>query len=557
MNHKFELKNAGTRSIVAAVLMTLCLMILFMMKADAQLSNYCFTATTGTYAYNSGGTSVSGIQADDVNVTSVPIGFTFTYMGTGYTVASVSSNGWLSFVNGSPSAANSRTNTMATTNANLLKTLYPLWDDLNGSSGTATYLLTGSSPNRVFTMEWKNWKWDWQASGNTVSFQVKLYETTDIIEYWYKQESGSVNNGSSGASIGLNDATGGSTHYLSLNGTGATPTANTSTATDNLSTRPASNQIYRFTPWAISTQPTTQSICLGSSVTFSVAYKGTGTPTFQWKKGASNISGATSSTYNIPSVAAGDAATYTVVITYTCGSLTSTGAVLTVNTAPTAAAGTAVSTCSNSGAAAITASASAANNAGINWTSNGTGTFANATSLTTATYNPSAADIAAGTVTLTLTATANTGCTNATSTKAFNITAAPSAISGTVIGTCSSTGAVNITAGSSAANNAGITWTSNGTGTFANATSLTNATYTPSAADITAGSRTLTLTATGNGTCANATSAKNITITTAASANAGTVIGTCSTTGAVNITAGSSAANNAGIAWTSNGTGTF
>ncbi len=101
------------------------LLIILTGSAQAQLSNYCFTATTGTYAYLSGSTALNGIEADDANSTGVPIGFTFTYMGTSYTVASVSSNGWISFTNGNPSAANSRNNAIATTNANLIATLFP------------------------------------------------------------------------------------------------------------------------------------------------------------------------------------------------------------------------------------------------------------------------------------------------------------------------------------------------------------------------------------------------------------------------------------------------
>ena len=76
------------------------------------------------------------------------------------------------------------------------------------------------------------------------------------------------------------------------------------------------------------------------------------------------------------------------------------------------------------------------------------------------------------------------------------------AVAGTAITTCSSVGAVNITAGSSATNQTTVTWTSSGTGSFANANSLTTCTYTPSVADITAGSVTLTLTASNAG-CAS------------------------------------------------------
>lgn len=102
-----------------------------------------------------------------------------------------------------------------------------------------------------------------------------------------------------------------------------------------------------------------------------------------------------------------------------------------ITTAPTVNAGTPVLTCADisqtaSGVAAvnITAGSSAANYTTVLWSSSGTGTFANPASLTTATYTPSAADRAAGFVTLTLTATGNAPCGTATSSKTFTITPA-------------------------------------------------------------------------------------------------------------------------------------
>jgi hypothetical protein len=84
-----------------------------------------------------------------------------------------------------------------------------------------------------------------------------------------------------------------------------------------------------------------------------------------------------------------------------------------------------------------------------------------------------------------LNATGNSPCANATSTKTLTITQAPTAVAGTAVSTCSNSGAVNITADQVRPIMQG-TWTSSGTGSFANANSLTTATYTPSAADITA-----------------------------------------------------------------------
>ncbi|PKP20313.1 MAG: hypothetical protein CVU05_09450, partial [Bacteroidetes bacterium HGW-Bacteroidetes-21] len=81
---------------------------------------------------------------------------------------------------------------------------------------------------------------------------------------------------------------------------------------------------------AITTQPLTQTVCAGTNVTFTVAATGTGL-TYQWRKGGSNITGATTASYTISGVAAGDAGTYDVVITGTCGSVTSNVAILTIN----------------------------------------------------------------------------------------------------------------------------------------------------------------------------------------------------------------------------------
>ena len=238
-----------------------------------------------------------------------------------------------------------------------------------------------------------------------------------------------------------------------------------------------------------------------------------------------------------------------------CGNVTSTKT-LTIRTPIVATAGSNVTTCSSAGAVTITTGATSVNHTNIAWTSSGTGTFTNATNLTTCTYTPSAADIIAGSVTITLTAS-NGGCANVVSNKTLTIYGLATSAAGTPVYTCNTAGAVNITAGSNATNYASVTWTSNGTGTFANANSLTNCTYTPSAADITAGSRTLTLTAFGNSPCGNVTSTKTIFISKAMTAVAGPTIATCSTVGAISVAGGASATNQTSVLWTSNGTGTF
>lgn len=80
----------------------------------------------------------------------------------------------------------------------------------------------------------------------------------------------------------------------------------------------------------ISVNPASQAKCVGESVTFSVTASGS-SPGYQWRKNGSNITGANSSSYTIPSVVAGDAANYVVVSVTNCTSVTSTAATLTVN----------------------------------------------------------------------------------------------------------------------------------------------------------------------------------------------------------------------------------
>src|SRR5439155_249067 len=70
---------------------------------------------------------------------------------------------------------------------------------------------------------------------------------------------------------------------------------------------------------SITSQPQNVNVCLGGSATFSVAAGVTnGDPlAYQWQKGGVDIAGATSSSYTIASVVAGDVAGYTVKVTDT------------------------------------------------------------------------------------------------------------------------------------------------------------------------------------------------------------------------------------------------
>jgi len=84
----------------------------------------------------------------------------------------------------------------------------------------------------------------------------------------------------------------------------------------------------------ITAQPESRTVTAGNAVSFTVVANGSPGPTYQWQKGGVNITGATSASYSLGSAAAGDAGSYTVVVTNASGSVTSNVATLTVNAAP-------------------------------------------------------------------------------------------------------------------------------------------------------------------------------------------------------------------------------
>ena len=88
---------------------------------------------------------------------------------------------------------------------------------------------------------------------------------------------------------------------------------------------------------SILTQPTSQSVMSGQTVTFSVTVAGRGPLNFQWRKNGAAVSGATSSSYTSPATTSSDnGAQFTVLVSNSVGSVTSNAATLTVNAAAVA-----------------------------------------------------------------------------------------------------------------------------------------------------------------------------------------------------------------------------
>lgn len=277
------------------------LISLFFLTRLYSQTTYNFSSNTASYVPITG-TNIIGATTDEFVSNSIPIGFTFMYGGcnpTGYTNVKVSTNGFISLGN---------TLTGAIPNNNLNFTgqgpiIAPLWDDLKTDiNGALLYVTTGSAGNLIFTVEWKSMNWNATSGGNVISFQVKLFQADNHIEFIYSQ--GGSNPVSASASIGLN---GGSVSgdFYSLTNSSGTPNYNRGTETSSIATKPATGQRYIFTPSTISTNITgsTQVSCFGgnSGSINTNSTGGFGSLTYLWNNNATtpNVSGLTAGNYNI------------------------------------------------------------------------------------------------------------------------------------------------------------------------------------------------------------------------------------------------------------------
>ena len=170
------------------------------------------------------------------------------------------------------------------------------------------------------------------------------------------------------------------------------------------------------------TQPISQTVAPGATVTFTAVASGSPAPTYQWRKDGVNITGATAGSYVITGASPGAAGTYSVVATNSAGSVTSAGAALTVTTSPPTFTLQPVSWTVKTGATlTFTAAASGAPTPAYQWLKNGV----NVAGATTASYTI-AAVTAADAGTYSVVATNSAG--SATSAGAVLRTVAPTAI---------------------------------------------------------------------------------------------------------------------------------
>src|SRR5436190_16562418 len=177
----------------------------------AQVKNYSFLQTTGTYSElaTTDGTVLGNSNSDAeyfINTvgplggltstgTGFDIGFNFLFNGEVYNRFAVSNEGWIGL--------GSSTYTYPNVNVTIPNPLQPLSasttitdkynariaalaNDLVAQPGSSLiYSTQGTSPNRVLVVQWKNYRKKNNGGGDSFNFQIRLKETSNVVEFDY------------------------------------------------------------------------------------------------------------------------------------------------------------------------------------------------------------------------------------------------------------------------------------------------------------------------------------------------------------------------------------
>lgn len=157
--------------------------------------------------------------------------------------------------------------------------------------------------------------------GGTATFTVTAAGTSPLSFQWKKN--GSAISGATSSSY--------TTPTLALTDNGAKYTVTVTNVTTQTVTSSEASLTVTVAPFppSFTTQPAPSTkVAIGKNATLSVVVNGNPTPTLQWKKNGTDISGATAASLDLTNVQAGDAGSYTVVATNSEGTATSNSGVI-------------------------------------------------------------------------------------------------------------------------------------------------------------------------------------------------------------------------------------
>jgi hypothetical protein len=141
---------------------------------------YAKSNSSGTYTPITG-TQIIAANSDNVNSSVQNIGFSFVYGGTAFTQFVASSNGYIVLGSTAPTTTNytpitSTNNSIAAVASN---------GRVAATTGNVQFTTSGTSPNRICIVQYTNYDLEATATIRRVSFQIRLYETSNNIEVIY------------------------------------------------------------------------------------------------------------------------------------------------------------------------------------------------------------------------------------------------------------------------------------------------------------------------------------------------------------------------------------
>jgi hypothetical protein len=198
---------------------------------------------------------------------------------------------------------------------------YPVIAVAGSLSATGFVWVTSASTNMIAPVITTQPVSQTVPAGSNATFTVTATGTTPFSYQWF---------------LGTNPITGATASNYTRADAQPADAGNYSVQVTNLagSVTSSNAMLTVVQPPVITTQPISLAVAAGSNVVFTVVAAGTGPLSYQWQFGSSPIQGATANTYTRMNAQSADAGIYTVVVTNTAGSVTSSNAVLTVNDAP-------------------------------------------------------------------------------------------------------------------------------------------------------------------------------------------------------------------------------
>ena len=197
----------GIKNIQKTVLNFALILCFFFLAAQqnsiAQVANYTFTSTAGTYSSITG-TTLIAVAWDDNYLAPVSLPFTFVYNQVSYTTVGVNTNGYITM----GGSSNPTSNACGLQNGGCSPNSIAAYaSDLQGSSTSSiTYTTTGVTPNRKFIVQWN----DCDHYGNNFTdhwnFQIVLNETSNTVQVIWGICTAAVTMGANACSYGYTES---------------------------------------------------------------------------------------------------------------------------------------------------------------------------------------------------------------------------------------------------------------------------------------------------------------------------------------------------------------